>query len=240
MLAFKIMDDPFVGSLTFCRIYSGKLESGSTAPQFAARSPRAGRPHAAHACQPPRGHQGSLCRRHHRARRPQGSRAPATRSATCRSRSSSRRWNSPIRSSRSRSSRRPRATRRSSASRCRGWRPRTRRSASRPIRRAARPSSRAWASCISTSRSTSSSAPTRSTSNVGAAAGRLSRDDHAAGHPRLYPQEADRRLGPVRPVSSSRSRRAAPARATISRPRSSAARCRRNTFPASRRASSRC
>jgi elongation factor G len=27
-LAFKIMDDPFVGSLTFCRIYSGKLETG--------------------------------------------------------------------------------------------------------------------------------------------------------------------------------------------------------------------
>jgi elongation factor G len=30
MLAFKIMNDPFVGSLTFCRIYSGKLESGVT------------------------------------------------------------------------------------------------------------------------------------------------------------------------------------------------------------------
>ncbi len=29
MLAFKVMNDPFVGSLTFCRIYSGKLESGS-------------------------------------------------------------------------------------------------------------------------------------------------------------------------------------------------------------------
>ena len=28
VLAFKIMDDPFVGSLTFCRIYSGKLEAG--------------------------------------------------------------------------------------------------------------------------------------------------------------------------------------------------------------------
>jgi elongation factor G len=28
MLAFKIMDDPFVGSLTFCRIYSGKIETG--------------------------------------------------------------------------------------------------------------------------------------------------------------------------------------------------------------------
>jgi elongation factor G len=29
VLAFKIMDDPFVGTLTFCRVYSGKLESGS-------------------------------------------------------------------------------------------------------------------------------------------------------------------------------------------------------------------
>ncbi|NJR13614.1 MAG: elongation factor G, partial [Phyllobacteriaceae bacterium] len=28
MLAFKIMNDPFVGSLTFCRIYSGKMEKG--------------------------------------------------------------------------------------------------------------------------------------------------------------------------------------------------------------------
>ena len=30
MLAFKIANDPFVGSLTFARIYSGKLESGAT------------------------------------------------------------------------------------------------------------------------------------------------------------------------------------------------------------------
>ena len=29
-LAFKIMNDPFVGSLTFLRIYSGVLQSGST------------------------------------------------------------------------------------------------------------------------------------------------------------------------------------------------------------------
>lgn len=28
MLAFKIMNDPFVGSLTFCRIYSGKINKG--------------------------------------------------------------------------------------------------------------------------------------------------------------------------------------------------------------------
>ena len=30
MLAFKVMNDPFVGSLTFCRIYSGVVESGMT------------------------------------------------------------------------------------------------------------------------------------------------------------------------------------------------------------------
>ena len=30
MLAFKIMNDPFVGSLTFARIYSGKLTKGTS------------------------------------------------------------------------------------------------------------------------------------------------------------------------------------------------------------------
>ncbi|HLH11106.1 MAG TPA: elongation factor G [Methylovirgula sp.] len=30
ILAFKIMDDPFVGSLTFARVYSGRIESGTT------------------------------------------------------------------------------------------------------------------------------------------------------------------------------------------------------------------
>lgn len=29
-LAFKIMSDPFVGTLTFTRIYSGVLKSGTT------------------------------------------------------------------------------------------------------------------------------------------------------------------------------------------------------------------
>jgi elongation factor G len=29
MLAFKIMDDPFVGTITFCRVYSGKIEAGA-------------------------------------------------------------------------------------------------------------------------------------------------------------------------------------------------------------------
>ena len=40
VLAFKIMDDPFVGTLTFCRIYSGKIESAartsSTRPRTSA------------------------------------------------------------------------------------------------------------------------------------------------------------------------------------------------------------
>ena len=30
LLAFKVMNDPFVGSLTFCRVYSGVAETGST------------------------------------------------------------------------------------------------------------------------------------------------------------------------------------------------------------------
>ena len=29
-LAFKIMNDPFVGSLTFCRVYSGVIEAGTS------------------------------------------------------------------------------------------------------------------------------------------------------------------------------------------------------------------
>ena len=34
MLAFKIMDDPFVGTITFCRVYSGKVEFGLDRGQF--------------------------------------------------------------------------------------------------------------------------------------------------------------------------------------------------------------
>ncbi|CAH1669103.1 MULTISPECIES: elongation factor G [unclassified Chelatococcus] len=30
MLAFKIMDDPFVGTITFCRVYSGHVDSGTS------------------------------------------------------------------------------------------------------------------------------------------------------------------------------------------------------------------
>ena len=45
MLAFKIMDDPFVGTITFCRIYSGKLDERHRRPQLdhATRKERVGR-----------------------------------------------------------------------------------------------------------------------------------------------------------------------------------------------------
>ena len=51
MLAFKIMNDPFVGSLTFCRIYSGKLEKGTSLDEHGQGKARARRPHAADAFQ---------------------------------------------------------------------------------------------------------------------------------------------------------------------------------------------
>ncbi len=53
MLAFKIMNDPFVGSLTFCRIYSGKLVKGVAAREHGQGQARAHRPHAADAFQHP-------------------------------------------------------------------------------------------------------------------------------------------------------------------------------------------
>ena len=90
LLAFKIMDDPFVGTITFCRVYSGKVETGTTVLNSTKRQEGARRPHAADACEQPRGHQGSLSpatsSRWPASRIP----APATRCATCGSPSSSR------------------------------------------------------------------------------------------------------------------------------------------------------
>jgi elongation factor G len=54
-LAFKIMNDPFVGTLTFCRIYSGTLVKGTYLNSVKDKKEKR-RPHAAHACQQPRGH----------------------------------------------------------------------------------------------------------------------------------------------------------------------------------------
>ena len=70
-LAFKIMSDPFVGSLTFIRIYSGVLNTGVAGAEHGQEPARADRPHAADARQPPRGRQGGARRRHPGAGRSQ-------------------------------------------------------------------------------------------------------------------------------------------------------------------------
>ena len=129
-LAFKIMTDPFVGSLTFVRIYSGVVDDRQPGAEQRQGQPRAGRPHAADARQPPRGHQGSARRRHRRVGRAQehDDRRHAVRSRRIRSCSSG--WSFRSRSSRSRSSPRPRATRKRWARRWPGSRPRTRHSGS--------------------------------------------------------------------------------------------------------------
>ena len=68
-LAFKIMNDPF-GNLTFFRVYSGTVESGTSRAELDARQARAHRPHPAHARQQARRAQGVLRRQHLRGRRP--------------------------------------------------------------------------------------------------------------------------------------------------------------------------
>jgi translation elongation factor EF-G len=127
-LAFKIMTDPFVGSLTFARIYSGVLEAGSYARTPSRTSASASA--ACWRCTP------TIARTSRRPAPATSSRwpasstpRPATRCAMPTTRSSSSAWSSPSRSSRSRSSPRPRPTRRRWVSRSPGWRRRTRRSA---------------------------------------------------------------------------------------------------------------
>ena len=71
-LAFKIMNDPFVGSLTFTRIYSGVLRKGDTILNATkGKKERIGRMMMMHSNDRDRDRRG-LRRRHHRAGQPQG------------------------------------------------------------------------------------------------------------------------------------------------------------------------
>ena len=71
-LAFKIMNDPFVGSLTFTRDLFGHAVEGRLDPELDQGQEGAHRPHDDDALEQPRGDRGGLCRRHHRARGPEG------------------------------------------------------------------------------------------------------------------------------------------------------------------------
>ena len=163
-LAFKVMTDPYVGKLTYFRVYSGKLKAGSHVYNATTgKKERVGRILQMHA--------------NHREEREMigaGEIAAAvglkftttgdTLTDQRPSRSCSSRSCSPSPSSRSRSSRRRRPTRTSSrpalAQPLRGGPDVPR---ARPTRRPARRSSPAWASCTSRSSSTACCASSRST-----------------------------------------------------------------------------
>ena len=162
LLAFKIMDDPFVGTITFCRIYSGTLLSGTGVVNSTRdRKERIGRMllmHANNREDIKEAYAGDIVAL-------AGLKEARTGDTLCDAEQAgdSRKDGIPGAGDRDRDraeDRRP--TRKSSALRWRSSPPRIRRSASRPTRNPARPSSRAWANSISTSRSTSSGAPTRS------------------------------------------------------------------------------
>ena len=107
----------------------GQARDRVAGPELGQGQEGKGRPHAADACQRPRGHPGRLCRRHRRSGGSQGHHHRRYAVARPMRRSSSSGWNSPIRSSRSRWSPRPRPTRRRWASRSIVSRARIRRSA---------------------------------------------------------------------------------------------------------------
>ena len=62
-VAFKIMTDPYVGKLTYFRVYSGRVETGTSGPEREPRRARADRAHVRDAREPAGGD-----RRHRRGR----------------------------------------------------------------------------------------------------------------------------------------------------------------------------
>ena len=162
LLAFKIMDDPFVGTITFCRIYSGTLTSGTgVINSTKERKERIGRMllmHANNREDIKEAYAGDIVAL-------AGLKEVRTGDTLC----DPAQAGDPGKDGIPRAGDRDRdraevegrpgeARRRAGEARGRGSLvPRAHRSGV-----AARPSSRGWANCISTSRSTSSSAPTRS------------------------------------------------------------------------------
>ena len=153
-LAFKIMTDPYVGKLTFFRVYSGTVKTGDSVLNADHRPQRAHRPSGADARQQARGDQRGLRRRHRGGDRLQEG---DHRQHAVRSRLSDRaRGHALPRAGRGRGDRAQVQGRRGEAGqRAAAARPRrTRRSGCAPTTRPRRRSSRAWASCTSRSWST--------------------------------------------------------------------------------------
>ena len=137
-LAFKIMSDPFVGHVTYIRVYSGVLKSGSYVLNSGEGFARTNQPFVADAREQARRDRRHLRRRYLRLRGPE---ERQYRRHALRRRRSPSFWSPssfPRRLFRWPSSPRPRPTRRSWASLCSGWRRKIRRSAFRPSRIPAR------------------------------------------------------------------------------------------------------
>ena len=88
-LAFKVMSDPFVGKLTYFRVYSGKLKAGDRVLNTTTGKTERDRPHPPDAREPPRGARGDRRRRDRRRASASSRRPPATRSRRRRTRSCS-------------------------------------------------------------------------------------------------------------------------------------------------------
>ncbi len=152
-LAFKVMSDPYVGKLTYFRVYSGKLEAGGRVLNATTgKTERIGRlllMHANSREEIDQCYAGDILAG-------VGLKQVATEDTLAAPDApiKPRRSTSPSPSSTSRSSPRPRPTRTRWARRCSPSPKRTRRSRSAPTKRPRRPSSRAWASCTSRCSST--------------------------------------------------------------------------------------
>ena len=239
LLAFKIMDDPFVGTITFCRIYSGTLTSGTgVINSTKERKERIGRMllmHANNREDIKEAYAGDIVAL-------AGLKEVRTGDTLCDPKQpvilEKMEFPDPVIEiaiePKSKADQEKLGVALAKLAAEDPVVPRLDRS-----RESARPSSRAWANCISTSRSTSSSAPTRSTP-ISA----RRRWPSARASPSASSTTTPTRSRPAVPASSRRSRssssRRRPARRSNSTTKSSAARCRRNSSPASRRASNRC
>ncbi len=232
-LAFKVMTDPYVGKLTYFRVYSGQVKAGDTGAQHDERQDRADRPHPRDARQPPRGARGDRRRRDRSRGRAQvhdDGRHPRRPDRADRARVDVLPRPGHLGRDRAEDEGRPGQARRGAAAAHRGGPhlPRVLRRGDRadPDRRDGRapPGDHRRPPAARVSRRGERRPP----------AGRVPRDDLAAGREDPRAVRAPDRAAPASTATSrSTSTRRSPARATSSRTRSSAARFRRSTSPPS-------